>query len=296
MKKLFLPALLVLAFLIASPNKAAAQFVVNDPLHMGAHIGQFAKQLSEWSETVNNFEVIKDARQIAGVTKDITGQVRDLTQKGLDFQQEVQTNLRKVQSIRDLRLSNPQELFVRALSMSGRDLSNQFMPVFTKAERLRDALQLNNYQQDVNTVYDVFSRFGSAATASGNRMSSQQYQSKREEAAVSTFAAEEMMQKKKIATAFDYYKIADEMTKQSVEQNATLTNEGRYSMTEGERMSAINTSNDNMIKAMQLRQEADRLVLEASQPGPARQAAESVYSDIMVQNALIKMDRARPRN
>ena len=296
MRKLFWSVLLALAFGSLSPTTALAQVVVNDPLHMGAHIGQFARQLSEWSETVNNYSVVKDARKIAGVTKDITGEVRDLTQKGLDFQQEVQADLRKVQSIRDLRLSNPQELFARALSMSGQGRSNEFMPLFQKADRLRQALQLNNAQQDVNTVYDVFSHFGSAATANGNRMSSQQYQSKREEAAVSTFAAEEMMQKKKIAAAFDYYKIADEMTKQSLELNATLTNEGRYSMTEGERMNAINTSNDNMIKAMQLRQEADRLLIEASQPGPSRQAAESVYSDIMVQNSLIKMDRARPKN
>ena len=208
----------------------------------------------------------------------------------------MQADLRKVQSIQDLRLSNPQELFARALSMSGRGQSNQYMPVFQKAERLRQALQLNNPQQDLNTVYDVFSRFGAGATAGNNRMSSSQYQAKREEAAVSTFAYEEMMQKKKIATAFGYYKIADEMTQQSIEMNATLKNPGRYAMTEGERMAALNSSNDNMIKAMQLRQEADRLLAEASQPGPSRQAAEMVYSDILVQNALIKADRARPRN
>ena len=134
-------------------------------------------------------------------------------------------------------------------------------------------------------MYDVFSRFGAGATAGNNRMSSSQYQAKREEAAVSTFADEEMMQKKKIATAFGYYKIADEMTQQSIEMNATLKNPGRYAMTEGERMAALNSSNDNMIKAMQLRQEADRLLMEASQPGPSRQAAEAVYARRLVRNS-----------
>jgi predicted transcriptional regulator len=296
MKKTLLPALVALALILAPTTDAAAQAVVNDPLHMGVHIGEFAKHLKQWTETVKNYQVIKDAKQIAGVTKDITGQVKDITDETLQLQRQVQADLRKVQSIQDLRLSNPQELFARALAMSGRGQSNQYMPVFQKAERLRQALQLNNPQQDLNTVYDVFSRFGSGATAGNNRMSSQQYQQKREEAAVSTFAYEEMMQKKKIATAFGYYKIADEMTQQSIEMNATLKNPGRYAMTEGERMVALNTSNDNMIKAMQLRQEADRLLAEAAQPGPARQAAEMVYSDILVQNALIKADRARPRN
>jgi hypothetical protein len=295
MKKTLLPALGALA-LLAPTQRAAAQMVVNDPVHMGVHIGDFAKRLAQWTETVKNYQVVKDARQIAGVTKDITGQVKDITDQTLQLQRQVQADLRKVQSIQDLRLSNPQELFARALAMSGRGQSNQYMPVFQKAERLRQALQLNNPQQDLNTVYDVFSRFGSGATAGNNRMSSREYQLKREEAAVSTFAYEEMMQKKKIATAFGYYKIADEMTQQSIEMNATLKNPGRYAMTEGERMVALNTSNDNMIKAMQLRQEADRLLAEAAQPGPSRQAAEMVYSDILVQNALIKADRARPRD
>ncbi|MCR5890709.1 hypothetical protein LRS06_24105 [Hymenobacter sp. J193] len=294
MKKLLLPALLAVA-LVFSTKEASAQAVVNDPLHMGIHIGDFAKRLAQWTETVKNYQVVKDARQIAGVTKDITGQVKDITDQTLQLQRQVQADLRKVQSIQDLRLSNPQELFARALSMSGRGQSNQYMPVFQKAERLRQALQLNNPQQDLNTVYDVFSRFGAGATAGNNRMSSSQYQAKREEAAVSTFAYEEMMQKKKIATAFGYYKIADEMTQQSIEMNATLKNPGRYAMTEGERMAALNSSNDNMIKAMQLRQEADRLLAESSQPGPSRQAAELVYADVLVQQSLIKMDRARPR-
>lgn len=296
MKKTLLPALVALALMLAPAFDATAQAVVNDPLHMGVHIGEFAKHLKQWTETVKNYQVIKDAKQIAGVTKDITGQVKDITDQTLQLQRQVQADLRKVQSIQDLRLSNPQELFARALAMSGRGQSNQYMPVFQKAERLRQALQLNNPQQDLNTVYDVFSRFGSGATAGNNRMSSREYQLKREEAAVSTFAYEEMMQKKKIATAFGYYKIADEMTQQSIEMNATLKNPGRYAMTEGERMVALNTSNDNMIKAMQLRQEADRLLAEAAQPGPSRQAAEMVYSDILVQNALIKADRARPRH
>ncbi len=86
------------------------------------------------------------------------------------------------------------------------------------------------------------------------------------------------------------------MTQQSIEMNATLKNPGRYSMTEGERMVALNTSNDNMIKAMQLRLEADRLLSETSQATPSQAAAEAVYSDVLVQQSLIKMDRARPRN
>ena len=295
MKKTLFPALVALALVLAPADKAAAQAVVNDPLHMGVQIGSFAKRLQEWVKTVQNYQVIKDAKQIASTTQDITGEVKNLTTEGLDLQKQIQADLRKVTSIRDLRLSNPQELFARALSMSGRSQANQMMPVYAKAQRLRQALQFNNPAQDVNVMFDVFSRFGTSSTDPAASMTSNEYQAKREESTVSLFAAEEMMAKRKLAMAVNYYKIADEMTAQSVEMQATLKNPGRYAMTEGERIAALNSSNDNMIKAMQLRENGDRLFMEASQAGPAHQAAEAVYASTLSRNALIKMDRARPR-
>ncbi len=103
------------------------------------------------------------------------------------------------------------------------------------------------------------------------------------------------MAKRKLEMAVNYYKIADEMTAQSVQMQATLKNYGRYAMTEGERMAEFNSSNDNMIKAMQLREQGDRLSMESSQAGPTHQAAEAVYASTLSQNAFIKMDRNRPR-
>jgi hypothetical protein len=58
-------------------------------------------------------------------------------------------------------------------------------------------------------------------------------------------------------------------------------------MTEGERLRAMGQASDNAIKAMQLRQEADKLIQEAAQPGQARQAVESAYKDRLLQNQLL---------
>ncbi len=64
MKKLLLPVgVALLALAPALPVRAQA--VVNDPLHMGVHIGEFAKHLQQWSSTVQNYQVVKDARGIA---------------------------------------------------------------------------------------------------------------------------------------------------------------------------------------------------------------------------------------
>ena len=279
MKKIFFPALVALALALA-PTAANAQ-IVNDPLHMGIHIGDFAKRLKQWTETVQNYQVVKDARQIAGYTKDLTSQ-------GLELQRQIQTDLRKVQSVRDLALANPQQLFVNALAMAGRNQTNNYLPVFAKAARLRQALQLNNQTRDVGTIYDVFSR-----TNDGAPMDANTYQARREESAVSTYAYEQMARKRKIDTAVSFYKIADEMTKQSVELNATLKNPGRYSMTEGERMAAMNMSNDNLIKAMQLRLDADRLIGETTQSSPVQAATEATYADVLLQSELLKYDAQR---
>lgn len=286
MKKVLFPVL-VAAGLAFSPSAASAQ-IVNDPLHMGIHIVQFGKQLKEWTETINNYSVVKDARQIAGVTKDITGQVKELTSQGLELQREIQADLRKVQSVRDLAIANPVQLFANGLAMAGRSQTNNYMPVFAKAARLRQALQLNNAQQDVNTIYDVFSRANDGAPMDANT-----YQARREESAVSTYAYEQMARKRKIDTAVSFYKIADEMTKQSIELNATLKNPGRYAMTEGERMAAMNTSNEKMIRAMQLRLDADRLIGETSQASPVQAATEATYADVLLQSELLKYDRQR---
>jgi len=146
----------------------------------------------------------------------------------------------------------------------------------------------------VQTVYEIFSRTKGGTGA--DRLTSRDYQAKKEEAAVSAYAYEEMARKRKIDVAMGYYKIADEMTRQSVELNATLKNPGRYSMTEAERLASLNTANENMIKAMQLRVEADKLLGETTKNGPMQAAAEGAYAELFLQKELIQLDRQRRAN
>lgn len=295
MKKLVIPLLMAAVLLVPSGN-TQAQFVVNDPIHMGVHIGEFAKHIQQWMETLNNFQVIKDAKAIAGVTKDITGQVkdisgqvRDLTSQGLEFQRNIQDKLKLVQGIKDLSFSNPRGLYAYGMKWSGND--NFWMPGLDKARRLRNALD-GATETDVSTVYEVFNRFDVSGNSS---KSAAQYRAAREESAVSQYAYEAMSSKKRVELAFSYQKIADEMTVQSTEMLATLKNDGRYSMTEAERIQCISVCNDNMVKAMKLREEADKMLLAASQSaGEATRATEIAYQDQISQAAFVKMDEARP--
>ncbi|SNC77552.1 hypothetical protein SAMN06265337_4141 [Hymenobacter gelipurpurascens] len=284
MKKIVQFTLLV-ASASTVPFFTSAQMVVNDPVHMGVHIGQFAKQLKQWGETIQNYQVIKDARQIAGVTRDITGEVKNITGQTLLLQRQIQADLRKVESVKDLRYANPLELFSRALAMNTTSQPD-YMPPVNKARRLRQALQ-GRTEQDVETVYQAFSGLDIGRNGA-QTFTYRDYKNMRQEAFASAYAYEEVLKKKNVETAFNYQKIADEMTAQSVELMATLKNPGRYSMTEAERLRAMGQANENMVKALQLRQEADRLIHEAGRPGPARQAVEGAYRDQLLQNQLLK--------
>jgi hypothetical protein len=279
-------ALIILVFSVLILRKSAqAQMVVNDPVHMGVHIGDFAKRLTQWTETVKNYQIIKDARQIAGVTRDITGEVKNITGQTLMRQQQIQADLRKVQSVKDLRFANPLELFGRAMAMNT-SAQEDYMPQVSKARRLRQALQ-GRTDQDVETVYQAFSGLDIGRNGAQS-FTYRDYKNMREEAFASAYAYEEVLKKKNVEMAFNYQKIADEMTAQSVELMATLKNPGRYSMTEAERLRAMGQANDNMVKALQLRQEADRLIQEAGKPGPARQAVEGAYREQLLQNQLLR--------
>ncbi|SFQ81464.1 hypothetical protein [Hymenobacter arizonensis] len=255
--------------------------VVNDPVH----IEDFVKRLTQWTGTMKNYKVIKDARQIAGVTRDITGEVKNITGQNLMLQQQIQADLRKGQSVKDLRYANPLELFGRAIGMNTSSQPDYMTPV-SKARRLRQALQ-GRTEQDVETVCQAFSGLDIGRNGAQS-FTYRDYKNMREEAFASAYAYEEVLKKKNVETAFNYQKIADEMTAQSVEFMATLKNPGRYSMTEAERLRAMGQANDNMVKALQRRQEADRLIHEAGKPGPARMAVEGVYRDQLLQNQLLK--------
>jgi len=297
--KKFLALLAAGTALLAPASPSYAQFVVNDPMHMGAHIAQFAKQLKEWAETVQNYKVIVDAKEIAGVTRDISGKIRDISgdikdlqSRGLALQQQIQEDLKKVASVKDLRLSNPAQLYAYGMALSGIGRSSAYYPSLSSAKRLKEALE-SAQQKDVATVFEVFDKQDVTST---KRMTYDEYRKSGTEQVASNIALEESVNKKKIETAFQYYKIADEMTAQSVELQATLKNPNRYSMTEAERIASMNTANNNMVEAMKLRQEADRLIAESANMSQAKQIASAAYADNMMAQSLIRLDEQRTRN
>jgi hypothetical protein len=291
---------LTAALLVGSPPPAArAQFVVNDPLHMGVHISNFATQLKEWYDTVQNFSVIKDARNIAGVAntihtqvKDLTGNIKDLTSAGLNLQMQIQNDLKKVRGLANLKLSNPVQLYsqVAGLMNGGSVTFGSFAALNalnTYAGNLQTSLE-NGKSTDINLVYKIFSDGQDSQSAQPTDYN--QYEAEKASNFVAQYAYEEVADKKKIEMAFNYQKLADEMTQQSTEALAALNNDNRFSMTEGERMANISAQNANLMSAIKLRQEASRLLAEVAQGSPHKRAVASAFQEDLQTQAMIRLE------
>lgn len=293
---------LVTTLTVGPPQVARAQFVVNDPLHMGAHLANFATQLREWSDTVQNFGVIQDARNIAGVAntihtqvKDLTGNIRDLTTAGLNLQQQIQSDLLKVRGLANLKLSNPVELYsqVAGLLNGGSVTFGSFAALNqlsnTYASNLQTSLS-SGQPQDINLVYKVFSNGQDSQSAQPTNYN--QYQDERAANFAAQYAYEEVANKKKIESAFNYNRLADEMTQQSTEALAALNNNDRFSMDEGERMANISTQNAKLVEAIKMRQEATKLLQEVAEGSPHQKAVAAAYQEDLQTQAMIRLENA----
>ena len=280
---------------------AQAQFVVNDPLHMGVHISNFATQLKEWYDTVQNYGVIEDARNLSNVAngihtqvKDLTTNIKDLTSAGLNLQNQIQNDLKKVRGLANLRLSNPVELYaqVAGLLQGGSVSFGSFAALSalnTYAANLQTSLH-SGTPADINLVYKIFSNGQDSQSATPSDYN--QYQAEKASNFVAQYAYEEVADKKKIETAFTYQKLADEMTQQSTEALAALNNDDRFSMTEGERMANISAQNGTLMAAIKLRAEANQLLAEVAEGSPHKKVVAAAYQEDLQTQAMIRLENA----
>jgi hypothetical protein len=287
---------LIVALMLAPPPTAQAQFLTTDVPHIAVQVAEFAKKAGDWVKTLQNYQVVRDAYTVATTAKDISTRIRDissevknLTSDALDLQNQIQNDLKKVASIKDLKLANVPQLMNTALDLTATKggLTTLF-PSISRAGRLQTALATRG-TADVQTVAGIMNTF---QVGSSTRMTFQQVQTAGQETALAGLALEGMQQKSKIQQAFDKQRIADELTAQAAETQATLKNENRYKMTEAERLSSLTNVQNSLMEANRLRGEAEQLLAEAGQKGPATQAAEAVYRDRMLASSMDAVSRS----
>jgi len=267
--------------LVAAPRSASAQFLTTDVPHIGVQIAEFAKKAHDWVETVKSYSVIRDAYAVATTAKDISGKIRDisnevksLTTDGLNLQRQIREDLKKVASIKDLRISNMRDVKNMVSNLSTLHLGN-LLPALGQSQRFTNALA-SAQDGDAAIIKDVFN---TVSTVSGTRRNVLQAQDQAAESAVTRLAVENSNQQEKIAMAFRYKKTADELTAQAIELQDGTNTANKFSMTDGERLLVQSQASENLVKAQEFREKAETLLAEASKKGPAQQATEQVMKE-----------------
>ena len=268
----------LLSLSLLTPRPASAQFLTTDVPHIGVQLAEFGKKTLEWAKTIQNYAVVKDAfaaaktaNDISGKIKSISDQVRDLTGEGLALQKQIREDLKKVASIRNLKVSNMSDLRNMALNLSNMNMANA-LPSLGQSKRFSDALNRASTKQD---MLDVIDGINVASIERGVRRNAADTRQQATTSAMTQLALENMLQQDKMEQAFRLKKSADELVKASEEMRMVTNTEGSLSMTEGERMSRNADANRMLLEAEGLRRQQGQLMAEASQKGPAQLAAEA---------------------
>ncbi|MDU0372093.1 hypothetical protein ACFPAF_16950 [Hymenobacter endophyticus] len=268
---------------------------VVDVGHIAMQINKFVKETSNWAKTIQNYQIVKDglsvaqdARNITNQVKSLTDQVRSISQDALNLNRKIQDDLRKVASLKDMKLAQVPELMGTALDATTTKggLLNHLGSYSLAQQFQRDLLA--GSQQGYELASSRLDRY---RLSGSTRQDYKTIQQQGHEQAFASLAVSDLLQQQRVQQAGEYKRIADEMTRQAIEAQASLRNEGRYAMTEGERMSRLQECANTLMQAQQMRQQADELLQAATQPTPARQAANLVIADRQFSASLAQVGR-----
>lgn len=287
----FVAAALVVS---VATQPARAQFATMDIPHIGVQLTEFAKKATDWVKTVENYSVVKDAfaaaqtaNNISTSINSITDQVRNLTSQGLALQQQIQSDLKMVQNIRNLRVSNMTDLKNLSLNLSNLNFASA-LPSLGQTSLFTQALTSGN-DADAETVKEALTV---VSTKSGVRRTATEMRQQQTTAVMAQLALENKAQQDKITQAFEYKKLADELTASAVELQTSTNTANQMSMTDGERVAAQGRVADMLLKSQELRERASGLIASAAQKGPTQLAAEKVMFDEMQVAGMTAMHSA----
>lgn len=275
-------SLVLLLLTVLTPRPASAQWLTTDVPHIGVQLAEFATKAREWAKTIQNYSVVKDAftaakvaNDISGKIKDISNQVRDLTGEGLALQRQIREDLKKVASIRNLRLSNMTDLRNMAMNLSTLNLANA-LPSLGQTQRFTQALA-GAKDENVTEVSDALNW---VSLKRGVRRNGTDTRMQMSTGAMAQLALEQKTQEDYIQQAFNYKKMADDLVMSADEARQATNTEGAMSMTDGERMIAQNNATQMMLQSQEYRSKASELLIKSTQKGPAQLAAEKSILDL----------------
>nr|WKN34427.1 hypothetical protein K4G66_18790 [Tunicatimonas sp. TK19036] len=200
------------------------------------------------------------------------------------LQDDYQQHLRQAESVRDLSWANLIESQTHALSIQPR--MEVYVPAYENIETLKAAYQTLEGVGGALALYQSLDGFGSDSPLPQSIVALQQQLST---LSVNRAAFDEMAYKKKLQVALSYNQVAGDLLEKAQQVSQALMVSQRFSMTEGERLSAIKQAHDYILQSMDLKLASDQLVLDVmdeaqvSQSGPLKRYEHQLERQLLSQ-------------
>ena len=203
------------------------------------------------------------------------------------LQENYQEFLKQAESVRDLHWADLIQSQAHALSLETH--MDAYVPAYENIATLKQAYTTLEGVGGALALYQQLDGFGSDSPLPASVMALQQ---QLEDLSVNRAAFDEMAYKKKLQVALSYNEVASDLLEKAQELSQVLVANERFSMTEGERLSAMKHAHDYILQSMDLKLDSDQLVLdvveaaEKSQTGPMKHYEQQLERQMLATTPL----------
>lgn len=255
--------ILITLCLIGTMSMAQAQFgfggfsgIVYDPTNYGIAV----KQLYEAQQMLTKAQ---EQIRLADMT---TEQVTNI----FSMQDEIRKNLLELKGVEGLEWNNLTKLFESAVLLSS-DPRTYFRHPLPRVTEMHRLLNQGDEPDDTRRLYEYYFQKGTAYDPASNLGELRTHQL---EQAEKRYATEMYVQQQKLQMSMQYMQRSEELAIQAEELRQKVGQAGGFSMSESERIQAQKAASDKIIQSMQLRESANKLLLESLETGPTQRIVD----------------------
>ena len=239
--------------------------------------------------TVANGATLNDQLEKQKDQLEVSYQIEQKVNDIYQLQADYQDFLKQARSVRNLNWANLIQSQAHALSLETR--MDAYVPAYENIGTLKQAYTTLEGVGGALALYQQLDGFGSDSPLPASVMALQQ---QLENLSVNRAAFDEMAYKKKLQVALSYNEVASDLLEKAQELSQVLVANERFSMTEGERLSAMKHAHDYILQSMDLKLDSDQLVLdvveaaEKSQTGPMKHYEQQLERQVLATTPLYK--------
>ncbi len=198
------------------------------------------------------------------------------------LQEDYQEFLKQAETVNELEWADLTESQAHALALETN--MDAYVPAYQNIASLKKAYDKLNGSGSAQSLYEQLDGFGAHSALPQNLLD---LEAMLEGLSVNRAAFDEMAYKKKLQVALSYNQLAEDLLEKAQQLSQALLVNERFSMTEGERLASIKQAHDYILQSMDLKLQADQLVLdvmeeaEKSKSGPLKQYEQQLEREVL---------------